>query len=673
MLETSPDPGKSKRDVLLTMALVASMGLLVLLGWHVHSRALVQLLPGMVPMQYNAALCFLVLAATGVVVAEQRLPCRLGGLGALFLVAMGGSAMYQHLAYRPLGINSFFFTQWDVASPVFPGLMAAPTAFCFLLGGLGILFFNLCSRWYMGLASTSIVLFCIGLASLLTLLLGKTHVFPFGLGHQMAPQTALAFTLWGGVMARYAWRQESRKIDGIPDWAPLMGSLGVGTLLLALGVVLQHDKGVSAIALGVFGMVSTALVGLSWHQALQIRQVSNERALHLKQRLDGQNRELETQRELTSRLISHVPAAVAYVDPDGYYRWNNLAHCQMLRMSAQDILHRHVTAVSAQVGNAILANGAIARETRSLYQTHGLQIGPDTAPASYWDLSFVPMFDEAGLYAGMLLLGTDATHRLKLVHLQQDQLAHLRQMDRHKDEFIGIVSHELRTPLSAAYGALKLISSGVFSSRPEKNHELLAIAIRNTERLIGLTNDILDVTRLDMGHLSIDCRPLEVSAILRSAVEAVQLLAEEAGVKVGFQSPALSVMADPQRIAQVLGNLLTNAIKFSPAGGQIGVTAQPDDQFVRFAVQDEGRGIPPDKLELIFERFQQVDASDSREKGGTGLGLAICRSIIEQHGGKIWAESSCGQGSTFYFTLPTAALALSTHGIEHGEGQGNLA
>lgn len=648
----------TEREATAAMAVVATMALLALIGWHVHSRPLVQFLPHMVPMQYNAALCLLVLSALGMVVIDRRISRWMGVVGALFLLGMGGSVMVQHLALHPLGINTFFFSQWDVVSPRFPGLMAASAGFCFLVCGVGLSFFLLFPHGFMVLASTSMAPLCIGLASLLTLPLGIKHLMPFGLGHQMPLGTALAFTIWGGAMARYAWRMEPERLEGTPLWTPQVGSLGIGTLLLALGIAFHHDEGVSAIALGIFGAVSMALVGYSWHRALRISRESSERTRHVVRQLDGQNRALESQRELTSQLISHVPAAVAYVDPDGVYRWNNLAHCQMLGMSAQEILHHHVSEIDHPLGEAMMRNGAIARESRTLHQTDGQQIVTAAGFPAYWDLSFVPMFDEVGRYSGMLLLGTDVTHRVKMVHLQQDQLAYLRQMDRHKDEFLSIVSHELRTPLSASYGALKLLQGGVFASKPERNQELIEIAIRNMERLIGLTNDILDVTRLEMGRLVIESRPLEVLSILRSAVEAMQLQAERAGVTLHCQAPSLQVQADSQRMAQVLGNLLTNAVKFSPAGGHIWLEAEPSGQSVRFSVRDEGRGIPPDKLELIFERFQQVDASDSREKGGTGLGLAICRSIVERHGGKIWAESTPGQGSTFYFTLPAASLVL---------------
>jgi signal transduction histidine kinase len=132
----------------------------------------------------------------------------------------------------------------------------------------------------------------------------------------------------------------------------------------------------------------------------------------------------------------------------------------------------------------------------------------------------------------------------------------------------------------------------------------------------------------------------------------MQEMARQQNITLAAEPVSISVWLDPDYILQVLSNLICNAIKFSNPGNNIWLQVSEQDEQILFAVRDEGRGIPPNKLEIIFERFHQVDASDSRQKGGTGLGLAICRQIIELHGGKIWAESTLGQGSTFYFTLP---------------------
>jgi PAS domain S-box-containing protein len=232
-----------------------------------------------------------------------------------------------------------------------------------------------------------------------------------------------------------------------------------------------------------------------------------------------------------------------------------------------------------------------------------------------------------------------------------------RALDRMKDEFISTVSHELRTPLTSLRAALGLVTGGALANRPEKQQQMLEIAIGNTDRLIRLVNDFLDIERISSGNAELHSSLVSVSSLFARAVGLQEAAAEKTGLRFELQANDAEVYADPDRIQQALTNLISNAIKYSPPGGTIYLTAtRIDDHEVRIDVHDEGRGIPADKLEAIFERFQQVDASDSRAMGGTGLGLAICRSIVLQHGGRIWATSPPHQGATFHFTLPTRPL-----------------
>ncbi|MCJ2542124.1 PAS domain S-box protein [Thermostichus vulcanus] len=225
-----------------------------------------------------------------------------------------------------------------------------------------------------------------------------------------------------------------------------------------------------------------------------------------------------------------------------------------------------------------------------------------------------------------------------------------------KDEFISIVSHELRTPLTSIHGALSLMATGKLGSLLPKGERLLQIAATNTERLVRLVNDILDLDRMEAGSLSMEKKPCDAAELIRYAAETMRSMAEQAQVHLVTQPLPVTIHADPDRIIQTLTNLLSNAIKFSPRGATVRLGAkQRHAHQVIFWVQDQGRGIPAANLETIFHRFKQVDSSDSREKGGTGLGLAICRSIVRQHGGRIWVESEVGKGSTFFFTLPLFA------------------
>ncbi|QNI38665.1 hypothetical protein H7846_15085 [Edaphobacter sp. 4G125] len=226
---------------------------------------------------------------------------------------------------------------------------------------------------------------------------------------------------------------------------------------------------------------------------------------------------------------------------------------------------------------------------------------------------------------------------------------HRSVLEKMKDEFISTVSHELRTPLTSLRGALGLLSGGALETRPEKSRQMLEIAINNTDRLVKLVNDILDLQRISSGKSDLRRTDILAKELLRRAVE-MEAIPQN---RISLTADEIFVWADVDLIVQVLRNLLSNAIKFSPAESRIALCARSlNDQEIVFEIHDEGRGIPEDKLEHIFERFQQVDASDSRDLGGTGLGLAICRSIIHLHGGRIWATSTPGSETTFSFTLP---------------------
>ncbi|MEG3918729.1 PAS domain S-box protein [Microcoleus sp. T3_A4] len=235
-----------------------------------------------------------------------------------------------------------------------------------------------------------------------------------------------------------------------------------------------------------------------------------------------------------------------------------------------------------------------------------------------------------------------------------------RAIEKMKNEFISIVSHELRTPLASIRGSLGLLAAGVLKSKPETAKQMLEIASSDTERLVRLVNDILDLERLDSSQVILVKQWCDAQVLMRKSAEAVLSLAAENNIDLSILPDAAKIWADPDRIVQLLVNLLSNAIKFSAPGSTVTVRVEDLGDSLRdsyasrvlFEVKDRGRGIPADKLETIFGRFQQVDASDSRQKGGTGLGLAICRSIVQQHGGRIWAESVVSEGSSFYFTVP---------------------
>jgi PAS domain S-box-containing protein len=271
---------------------------------------------------------------------------------------------------------------------------------------------------------------------------------------------------------------------------------------------------------------------------------------------------------------------------------------------------------------------------------------------------------EDGQISGMVVAFQDVSER--------------RRLEKMKDEFISTVSHELRTPLTSLRASLGLISSGSLDKRPEKQRQMVEMAIGNCDRLVRLVNDILDFDSVEKGRLPLHRHPVEAVDLLRRAADVAHSAASQVHINFRIDARPARVLADQERILQVLNELVTNAIKFSPPetvirlaalvpGSAASASNLSGANEVCFIVEDQGRGIAPEKLERIFDRFQQGDASDSRALGGTGLGLALCRSIVEQHDGHIWAESTPGQGSRFLFTLAKAEeVELADRGFNPG-------
>ena len=252
-------------------------------------------------------------------------------------------------------------------------------------------------------------------------------------------------------------------------------------------------------------------------------------------------------------------------------------------------------------------------------------------------------------------LRNDLGHVTGAVVAFQD-ISHLREVDRMKEEFVSIVSHELRTPLTSIRGSIQLVL-GEPGSVPDQEHRgLLQIALNNCERLVRIINDILDVSKIESGNLLLHKKPVNVADLVRQSIDVVSGAARNANVGVGAKLPAdlRPVMVDPDRIVQAIVNLLSNAVKFAPTGSTVTVAATGSEQMVTITVSDEGEGIAPENLNRLFRKFQQVDSSSSRRKGGTGLGLAITKALVEQHGGRIYVDSELNKGTRFSLTLPVA-------------------
>lgn len=257
-----------------------------------------------------------------------------------------------------------------------------------------------------------------------------------------------------------------------------------------------------------------------------------------------------------------------------------------------------------------------------------------------FDRYSAPIVDADGVYYGRVWYYRDITER--------------KAVERMKTEFISVVSHELRTPLTSIRGSLGLLAGGVAGSLSDQGKQLVDIALNNSDRLTRLINDILDIEKIESGKMEFRFEPVSMASLVRQAVEANRAYADLFGVNlaIGETEAQTDVYADPDRLLQVLANLISNAAKFSPRGGTVVISLAVEGGQVWVRVADQGPGIPEEFRSRIFQKFAQADSSDTRQKGGTGLGLSISKAIVEHLGGDIGYETELGVGTTFYFLLP---------------------
>ena len=255
--------------------------------------------------------------------------------------------------------------------------------------------------------------------------------------------------------------------------------------------------------------------------------------------------------------------------------------------------------------------------------------------------------------SAMLNMMEDLSEAKKRLEANNEEL---KGLDILKDQFISIISHELRTPVNAITGFGSILADGIAGDLHPRQREYVSRMLAGADRLLALIDDLLDYSRIRAGKFSLDLRPLDARACIQ---ECIELLAEQAvnrGLSLACEQPEtpINVLADPQRLTQVMINLVGNAIKFTPDGGHVVVRASQAGAYALIQVEDTGYGIAHEDLPRLFQRFGQLDTSNTRNHSGTGLGLAIIKSLVEAHGGKVGVDSMLNKGSCFWFTLPLA-------------------
>lgn len=364
-------------------------------------------------------------------------------------------------------------------------------------------------------------------------------------------------------------------------------------------------------------------------------------AIRMVEDFSGIKRAEREARDSTERfrmLFDSAPLGIALVNLDGKIEEANSAIAGILGRSADTL--------KGGMFRDWMPPGSIS-DTAARRRMAAGEIVDDEREVSYArpDGSIVETFRRT-----FAIVGPDGLPQ-QLIRTLEDITAR-KELERTKKEFLAMTSHELKTPVTAIHAAVGLVASGVLGAMPEQAQQLLETAGRNSDRLIKLVEDILYLERLDLGQAPLDVSLIEASELTNEVASLLGMIASEAQVTINVRGQHVEFMGDKPRLVQALTNLVGNALKFSPPGTLVEISSHLEGEAIEFQVVDQGRGVPAGQRELIFERFQQVDASDTRDFGGTGLGLAITKAIIERHNGRIWVESESGMGSTFKFVLP---------------------
>ncbi|MES2385622.1 MAG: PAS domain S-box protein [Pseudomonadota bacterium] len=341
-------------------------------------------------------------------------------------------------------------------------------------------------------------------------------------------------------------------------------------------------------------------------------------------------------------ITDTVPALIAYVDADQRCRFHNRAYQEAFGLSSEEILGKSMRELMEPAFyeklrprvEEVLAGYPVVYERKQRSSNGDVRD---------YVVKYFPRYgdgEDEGKVIGFYSLATDITE--------------LKRIDRLKSEFVSTVSHELRTPLTSIRGSLGLVSGGMAGKLPDPAMKLIDIAKNNCERLIRLINDILDIEKIESGKMQLELQPMALLPLLTQAVAANQGygLANNVSLALHCEDPGLQVKVEADRLTQVVTNLLSNALKFSPAGGVVEVHVLRAGLGVRVEVRDHGPGIPEEFRSRIFQKFSQADSSDTRQKSGTGLGLNISRALVERMGGSIGFDSRLGEGTTFFFELP---------------------
>ena len=375
---------------------------------------------------------------------------------------------------------------------------------------------------------------------------------------------------------------------------------------------------------------------------------------------------LHVSERFAKAIFDHAPVAIQIYDPDGTSRRLNEAQRRLLGLPSLDYGVGVYNALTDELTQQYGISDQFRRALSGEVVEQADQVVDLGHPANPWETDrrrvvfnqvLFPIHGKKGEVEAVVAMAWDNTARAEAERA-------LLRLTQAQNDFISTVSHELRTPLTSIRGSLALLAGDVPGTVPEPLRPLIGIALRNTERLLMLINDLLDIQRIESASLDLELEAVDLSLLVQEALEDNHAFGSQLGVSFWLvqTDPELRVLGDPHRLLQLMANLLSNAAKFSSPDGIVEISVERKGTRARVSVRDHGPGIPEDFRPRIFSRFAQADSSTTRQKGGTGLGLSICKALIETMGGAISFETTTaplpGHGATFYFELPLLGEAL---------------
>jgi PAS domain S-box-containing protein len=630
-------------------ASVAVLGGLVVAGWLTVAVALIQILPGMAPMQYNTALGFMICGAAllAATLDLRRPTALLGGLAAV----IGLATLFENLFQSNLGIDDLLVETYILTGVSDPGRMAPNSALALSLGGLALLalVWRPVSRsWHRWPALLGSIVVALGTAALVGYAADVPRAYGWGDFNRMALHTAFGFSLLGGGIVGLAWKKAQRESGETPDWLPSLAAIAIVSVTVFMWYALNaggvRESAVATITLFT-GLVSALLLARS----LRAGQIARRHArslesanLSLQHEMDTRMQAEETMLQLAA-IVESSNDAIFGTTLDGLIQnWNHGAE-RLYGYSRHEVLGKHVSLVHAEhQKDADLLGRIAAGEQVSRLET--INLTKDGRRIDV-EMTISPILDRTGEIVGASTIARDITDE--------------RILDRMKSEFVATVSHELRTPLSAIKGFLELVVDGEAGPINDTQREFLEIAVRNSDRLGSLINDLLDMSRIESDRLEMRSDPVDLAVVLADVGATFRHEAYTKGLVFREGVPALPlVRGDKARLIQVFCNLVSNAIKFTPKG-EIGIRAESVGDGVEVIVHDSGIGLTPQERAQLFTKFFRGSNPVVTESSGTGLGLVIAKAILQAHNATIDVESRPGEGTLFRVVLPMNGRAAT--------------